>query len=316
MNSGIAGDEIFLAVDERGHLDEWNQRAADHLGDGNDGFERRNAATLVAPADRKTFAWAVDAARETGDAGPCDVTVLTAGGTVVHEMHARRVHGPESDVVGVTFTARGDGNGYRRDRERAAEFAGIIAHDLRNPLSVVEGRLELARETGDLSHLEQAQEAVNRMHRLIDDVLALAQGDERVTGTQKIALSSLIRDDAWTSFAADGVSIETGSLPTIEGDYDGVCRLFENLFRNAIEHTEGDVRVTVGPLDGGGFYVADDGHGIPPAERERVFEAGYAGGGGTGLGLSIVRQVAQAHGWPVRVTDSEDGGARFEFRIE
>ncbi len=71
--------------------------------------------------------------------------------------------------------------------------------------------------------------------------------------------------------------------------------------------------VTVGIIESG-FYVADDGAGIPPSEREKVFRGGYSTAGrGTGLGLSIVEEIATAHGWEVAVTESADGGARFEI---
>ena len=71
--------------------------------------------------------------------------------------------------------------------------------------------------------------------------------------------------------------------------------------------------VTVGDLPDG-FYIEDDGPGIPQADREEVFAAGYStASAGTGFGLSIVNRVAQAHGWDVRVTDGSDGGARFEI---
>jgi signal transduction histidine kinase len=93
--------------------------------------------------------------------------------------------------------------------------------------------------------------------------------------------------------------------------------LFENLFRNCVEHGVDDasgLSVTVGPLPDG-FYVADDGVGVPEAERDHVVEFGYTTtDDGTGIGLGIVEDVATAHGWTVTVTESEDGGARFEFR--
>ena len=77
----------------------------------------------------------------------------------------------------------------------------------------------------------------------------------------------------------------------------------------------GDVTVVVGPLvDGEGFFVADDGPGIPEADREAIFDVGVTTrDSGTGVGLSIVETVAEAHGWSVAVTESADGGARFEF---
>ena len=85
---------------------------------------------------------------------------------------------------------------------------------------------------------------------------------------------------------------------------------------DSVEHGGAGGTVTVGPLsDGSGFYVADDGPGIPAAERETIFETGYTtSDSGTGFGLSIVEDVVREHGWDVSVTESDAGGARFEFR--
>jgi signal transduction histidine kinase len=89
--------------------------------------------------------------------------------------------------------------------------------------------------------------------------------------------------------------------------------LFENLFRNAVNHGGGEVTVTVGEL-ADGFYVADGGAGIPDEERDDIFEAGYStAGDGTGFGLEIVKEIVEAHSWEIRVTDSETGGTRFEI---
>ncbi|RDZ33833.1 histidine kinase, partial [Haloferax sp. Atlit-19N] len=93
--------------------------------------------------------------------------------------------------------------------------------------------------------------------------------------------------------------------------------LLENVFRNAVEHGGTGVQITVGDLpDHRGFYVADTGRGIPVEQREQVFENGYSTNReGTGLGLAIVAEVASAHGWETLVTESDAGGARFEFVI-
>jgi len=79
-----------------------------------------------------------------------------------------------------------------------------------------------------------------------------------------------------------------------------------------VEHADETVTVEVGSTDDG-FYIADDGPGIPESEREAVFEHGYSGSDGTGFGLAIVESVAEAHGWTIRLTESRSGGARFEF---
>jgi signal transduction histidine kinase len=104
-----------------------------------------------------------------------------------------------------------------------------------------------------------------------------------------------------------------------------------NLFRNAVEHGStgpdsqarqdaveqggDDVAVRVGDLGDGGFFVADDGLGIPPDERDAVLDSGYTNSeAGTGYGLAIVDEIAAAHDWSLSVTESREGGARFEFR--
>jgi signal transduction histidine kinase len=104
---------------------------------------------------------------------------------------------------------------------------------------------------------------------------------------------------------------------TVVGDESRVRQLFENLFRNAIEHAGEDVTVTVGVLDNGdGFYIADDGPGIPDEDRDRVFDSGYTTiEDGSGLGLVTVQRIVDAHNWSVTVTDSNDGGARFEIKV-
>jgi signal transduction histidine kinase len=89
--------------------------------------------------------------------------------------------------------------------------------------------------------------------------------------------------------------------------------LLENLLGNALRHGGADVTVAVGSLDDG-FYVADDGPGIPEADRDAVFDSGYSTAAeGTGVGLAIVQQVVDAHDWSISVTESETGGTRFEI---
>ncbi len=89
--------------------------------------------------------------------------------------------------------------------------------------------------------------------------------------------------------------------------------MLENLFRNAIDHAGPAVTVRVHKTDRG-FAIADDGPGIPPEERHRVFDVGYSTStNGTGFGLQIVEQVVEAHGWDVHVIDGPAGGARFEI---
>ena len=124
----------------------------------------------------------------------------------------------------------------------------------------------------------------------------------------------LLVTDAWASVDAESARLSMDDdLGTVTADRERLRTLFENLFRNSIEHAGADVAISVDATDMG-FVVADDGPGIPPDRRDAVFEAGVSTGSGTtGLGLSIVSEIAAAHGWTVSLTDSPDGGAQFEF---
>ncbi|MDQ2054189.1 HAMP domain-containing sensor histidine kinase [Halobellus sp. H-GB7] len=195
--------------------------------------------------------------------------------------------------------------------ERLETFAGVISHDLRNPLNVVTGSLRLAQRDLDSPHVDRAARAADRMEGLIEQVLMLATQGQDISDPRPVRLESVV-ESAWDTndTRAAELRIEDG-LGTVDGDPDRLREAFGNLFRNAVEHGGDDVRVRVGPC-AEGFYVADDGPGIPEDARESVFDRGYTTGG-TGLGLAIVRTIVEAHGWSVRVRESADGGARFEI---
>ncbi|TYT62835.1 PAS domain S-box protein [Natrialba swarupiae] len=195
---------------------------------------------------------------------------------------------------------------------RLEEFANVVSHDLRNPLSVARGHLELARDTGDETHLEEVEQSHDRMERIIQNLLWLAREGREIGETRRVDLAYTV-EDAWRHVDTKEARLVGSVDRTIEADPDRLQQLFENLFRNAIQHGGSDVTVDVGVLDDG-FYVEDDGPGIPEATREHVFEAGYSSSpDGTGYGLSIVQTIAEAHGWNLDITDGTAGGVRFEF---
>jgi PAS domain S-box-containing protein len=199
-----------------------------------------------------------------------------------------------------------------RQNERLAEFAGVVAHDLRNPLNVAAGRVELAQEESDGEHLDVIDQSLDRMDKLIDQTLTLAQSGQVIGETEPVALSSLL-EQCWQNVKTTEATLRTDDAPVIDADPERLQHLFENLYRNAVEHGGDDVTVTVGGLDEG-FYVEDDGPGIPPDERESVFDTGYSTDeDGTGFGLSIVEQIVESHHWEIRVTEGSQGGARFEI---
>jgi signal transduction histidine kinase len=209
-----------------------------------------------------------------------------------------------------------------RQNEQLEQFASIVSHDLRNPMTVLGGALELIGETGDVdpTYVEMATESLDRMESLTEGLLALARQGQSIRETEPTDFETAARR-AWT-LVDTGATLVVDGTCTLDADPERLSALLENLFRNAAEHAttdDGDGPIVhVGPThDPVGFYVEDDGPGIPPAERDRVLEYGFTTAtDGTGFGLAIVRSVAEAHGWTVRVGDAPRGGARLAFECE
>lgn len=202
----------------------------------------------------------------------------------------------------------------RASAERLEEVADIVSHDLRNPLNVARGYLELAENTGEAEHFEEIEEAHDRLGERIEELRSLARRRDVITEMEPVGLHHIARS-AWSTVRSDNATLELGADTVLDADKERLREVLENLLRNAIEHgaQDGSVTVRVGATRKG-FFVADDGEGIPVARRERVFESGYTTDEEkTGFGLSVVREIAQAHGWKVAASASRDGGARFEF---
>jgi signal transduction histidine kinase len=122
-----------------------------------------------------------------------------------------------------------------------------------------------------------------------------------------------LAEDCWQNIDAAEAVLSTATSQTVVADEGQLKQLLENLFRNAVEHGGEDVTVVVGET-GDGFYVADDGRGIPDDDRDSLFEAGFStNADGTGLGLSIVNELVQNHDWTIDIVDGEGGGTRVEI---
>ncbi|SFR58692.1 sensor histidine kinase [Halogeometricum limi] len=205
-----------------------------------------------------------------------------------------------------------------RQNERLEGVANALSHDLRNPLNVAIGNLELARERdAGTDHLDAVERSLERMETIIEGVLTLARVGTDAVDPTSVSVQSVARR-AWETVETKRatLSFETADEQRVDADPAFLQQLFENLFRNCVDHADEAVVVRVGRLDDGeGFFVDDDGPGIPPAERDSVFDDGYTNSAdGTGFGLAIVRKIAESHGWTVGVRESRDGGARFEVR--
>ena len=207
----------------------------------------------------------------------------------------------------------------RRQNRRLDRFASAVSHDFRNPLGVANGKLRQAREEHDSESLDAMVEPIDRMARMIDDLRTLTMSQRQAGKTMSVGIADRA-DVAWTTTETGDNAFENRLDPEIEREANlGLLdHVFENLFRNATVHNRAPVTVAVGPLaDRPGFYVADDGVGIPPERVDDVFEYGYSTAEeGTGVGLTIVGEFVDAHGWELAVTEAEDGGARFEIQFE
>jgi PAS domain S-box-containing protein len=199
----------------------------------------------------------------------------------------------------------------QRRNERLSDVASIVSHDLRSPLNVATGHLAIAND-GDDDHLAEVAHALGRMEELVDDLLTLVHEGERVSELETVDLASTV-EDCWRNVSTTERAPTIDTDLVVRADPDQLRHLLENLLGNALRHGGADVTVTVGPLDDG-FYVADDGPGIPEADRDTVFDSGYSTAAeGTGVGLAIVQHIVDAHDWSVAVTESEAGGTRFEI---
>ncbi|MFQ3477370.1 hypothetical protein HKK80_14205 [Halonotius sp. F2-221B] len=288
------------------------------------GFEEQLSQFEAVCYDATTDDAAFDAEVGTLLAVPIVIDWQLAGALVVTTATPRRWSASArqqltsvGEFIGYTERRRRRRAELERQNERLEQFTSVISHDLQNPLSVVTGYLELVSETGDVDRLDPAIEAAERMETMLNELLTLAREGRAVGDTEPVAVDAIV-SNAWDGVDTPTATLETEGLESmdlIEADPTRLQEVFENLFRNAIDHVGEDVTVAVRATDDG-VVVGDDGEGIPPAEQSEIFEHGYTGGGGTGLGLSIVETIVEGHGWAISVGDSEAGGAAFRIDFD
>ena len=315
-----AGGFAVARLDPEGYVDEWSQGAEVILGYPATEVVGSRIDVLY-PDDDRTAKQHLQRALRTAHVDLEGEFVRADGETIQGTGSLTAVEDEDGDLLGYLFVLadRSEERARREELERRNEqleaFASIVSHDLRNPLNVAIGNIGMAKQLDDdAEKLDTAEASLERMERLIEEVLTLAREGEDVEEFERVELEETVQL-AWSSIDQMWAELEAEDLPAITADGERVRRLFENLFRNAIEHGGEDVTVRVGMLDDDGFYVEDDGEGIPKHKRDEVFDAGHTtGDDGTGLGLAIVQSIAEAHGWEIEAAEGSDGGARFEVR--
>lgn len=232
------------------------------------------------------------------------------------ESHCKPVRDEDGTVVRVTGFTRDITRRKTRERdlaernERLDQFTSTIAHDLRNPLNVADGHLEVARRECGSEHPETTAAAPEQIEAMLSDLLALARTGNTIGEYTTVDVADLVEASS-NNVSTDRLTLEIDDSARIECDSSRLKEAVENVLRNAVEHNEHPVTVRAGVgRDRNPVYVADDGVDIPESRRSAVFGSGYTTlGRGTGFGPSIV----EAHGWDIDVAASESGGARFEI---
>jgi signal transduction histidine kinase len=221
----------------------------------------------------------------------------------------------------------------RLDASQAAQrrFISDASHELRSPLASLRQFAEVARRHPDRVSGEELSDAIldegARLERLVDGMLTLAKADERSLAVPRRAvdLDDLVLAEARRLRSSSTVRVDSSAVgpARVLGDPGLLAQLLRNLVDNAQRHAAGAVRLELSETPEGVLIaVEDDGAGIAPEQRERVFDrfvrlddARARESGGSGLGLAIVREIALAHDGTVLARNGRLGGARIEIRL-
>ena len=271
------------------------------------------------------------------------------------EMLVRNPGVPEGRIVKVSATAlsRPDGThsavvlfhdvtAERRHCDELTNFAGVVAHDLLNPLAGVEGWTEAVHEAvagapqhprldQALTDLARLSRTAARMRGLIDGLLAYATARQGTVAAVPVDTAALVADvtsaraDATAAAGGPAPEFVIGDVPPVAADPVLLRQLLDNLIGNAIKYTAAGVtpRLTITAHRFGDMVtiaIADNGVGIPAGQHEAIFgdfHRAHAGGDflGTGLGLAICRRIVERHGGTITATDNPGGGSRFTFTL-
>ncbi|GAA3213327.1 ATP-binding protein [Dactylosporangium siamense] len=258
-------------------------------------------------------------------------------------MHARPLRDRGGSIMGAVASSYTITALRQREAELTA-FAGIVAHDLRSPLTAIGGFTEFVRDSladGGPGHehhqerevLDRTLATTARMRRLIDDLLGYAAARDAVLDARDLDLRAVVDDVVTERLAAQAVDptsppaqIFVGAMPSVHADPALLRQLLDNLIGNALKYTPPGqpARVDVCATPHGGDWVrvdvADRGIGIPEGEHDAIFTGFHrahrtAGYSGTGLGLAICQRVVERHGGTIAANDNPGGGARLSFTL-
>jgi len=200
-----------------------------------------------------------------------------------------------------------------RERDRLEALRSLVSHDFGNPVNLGAGRLDLARTECNSEHLDHVESAFEQIDALVDEGLRFVKASRPVESVEELSLET-VAAECWEMLDRPGGSVSVEAL-TVRAESQRLRMICNELFENAIAHSDGEVTVRIEALPDGGFAVVDDGPGIPEKHREYVFDRGYTTTDDRdGNGLALVRTGARAHGWSVRLGDGP--GTRVEVHTD
>ncbi|MDZ7850784.1 MAG: PAS domain S-box protein [Halodesulfurarchaeum sp.] len=245
--------------------------------------------------------------------------VTRDGTTVPIEVAVTRIDYFTTEATLVIARDRSEHKQYQRHLEtanaRLEEFATIVTQDLRNPLTVAKGWTRMVRETHSFENLEKIETSLDRMDEIIEYTLTLAHEGDGIGHLSSVDLNDVIRE-SWLAVDPQLATLESNIDLTVRGDYGRLSYLFRTLFQRSADLGEPELTVTVDALPvGSGFFVAFDGPELQLDDRGLGVTSSHLGRSeAEDFDLMAVRRIADAHGWKLRLGESEAGGAKFEFR--
>lgn len=244
-------------------------------------------------------------------------TIDTDENRLEFEIKSSPLKDNNGNITGLVGIARDvtEQNEYKRNlkhkNKKLDKFAKIISHDIRNPLSIAKGNLDIhVSENGESEFISKTYKSLDRIENILENILEITTKKESELETRFQPVQNVCQK-AWENIESDKAELKITTNKMFYMNDKLVHHLFENLFKNAIKHGGEDVIIKVGVMNDG-FYVEDNGQGIPEDKRDKIFDPSYTTSG-TGLGLTIVEHVCDIHGWNINVAESSTGGARFEI---
>lgn len=325
--------DVLLRTDADGRIEMANDAVEDVLGYDPDDVVGRpidvvfagssENEELAALFDRGAF---VERLLDEGQLTDVEIYFETDEGVVIPmSVSASLTTDSDGSVTGIVCVAKDISE--RKDAEEAAEFLhSLLRHDLGNALQMTQGYLEMVAER-DLdeetrTYVENGLEGVQDATELIEKVRVLrrSQGEESLEPMSVAATIDQAVERNGALAARQGIDLETDVADALVRGDRLLPELFANVVENALKHSGGSrVEVSAERTDSGVVVtVADDGTGIPPGERDRIFEKGHSGSEstGSGLGMHLVSRLASTYGGEIEVGESTMGGARFDVHLQ